>query len=84
MSRVQLAMAIMIATLGFVDSANATNSRAQGKAGQRATCHDKVGAKPWPAMHKRLSGRSACRTQTSISDGASCLEGRLRGLPNTR
>ena len=32
-------------------------------------------------MHKRLSGRSACRTQTSISDGASCLEGRLRGLP---
>jgi hypothetical protein len=45
MSRVQFAMAIMIATLGFVDSANATNSRAQGKAGQRATCHDKVGAK---------------------------------------
>ena len=32
-------------------------------------------------MHKRLSGRSACRTQTSISDGASRLEGRLRGLP---
>jgi hypothetical protein len=37
--------AILIAALGFVDSASATNSRAQGKAGQRATCHDKIAAK---------------------------------------
>jgi hypothetical protein len=45
MSRIPLAIAIIVAMLGFVDSANATNSRAQGKAGQRAICHDKVGAK---------------------------------------
>jgi hypothetical protein len=45
MSRVQLAIAIIIAALGFVDSANATNSRAQGKAGQRAMCQDKIGPK---------------------------------------
>ena len=45
MSRIHLATAIIIAMLGFVDSANAANSRAQGKAGQRAMCHDKVGAK---------------------------------------
>ena len=40
-----LATAIIVVTLGFIDSANATNSRAQGKAGQRAMCHDKIGAK---------------------------------------
>jgi hypothetical protein len=44
-SRTLMVTAIIIAALGFVDSANATNSRAQGKAGQRALCHDKVGAK---------------------------------------
>ena len=44
-SRIYLATAIIVVTLGFIDSANATNSRAQGKAGQRALCHDKIGAK---------------------------------------
>jgi hypothetical protein len=44
-SRIHLVIAIIIAALGFVDSANATNSRAQGKAGQRAMCQDKIGAK---------------------------------------
>jgi hypothetical protein len=48
-SRTFVVTAILIAALGFVDSASATNSRAQGKAGQRAMCHDKIGA-------KRLSG----------------------------
>jgi hypothetical protein len=43
MSRICLATAFIIVTLGFVDSANA--NRAQGKAGQRAMCQDKVGAK---------------------------------------
>ena len=43
MSRIHLATAIIIAMLGFVDSANAT--RKNGKAGQRAICHDKVGPK---------------------------------------
>ena len=45
MSRILIATTIIIATLGFVDGANATNSSAQGKAGQRALCHDKIGAK---------------------------------------
>jgi hypothetical protein len=45
MFRVHVATAIIIAMFAFVDSANATNSRAQGKAGQRAICHDKIGAK---------------------------------------
>jgi hypothetical protein len=44
-SRTLAIAAIVIAALGFVDSASASNSRAQGKAGQRALCHDKVGAK---------------------------------------
>jgi hypothetical protein len=43
MARIHVAAAIVIALLGFVDSANAT--RKNGKAGQRAICHDKVGAK---------------------------------------
>jgi hypothetical protein len=37
--------AIIIAALGYVDSANATNSRHSGIAGQKAICHDKVAAK---------------------------------------
>jgi hypothetical protein len=44
-SRTFVVTAILIAALGFVDSASATNSRAQGKAGQRALCQDKIGAK---------------------------------------
>jgi hypothetical protein len=44
-SRIFLAITITIVTLGFIDSANATNSRAQGKAGQRAMCQDKIGPK---------------------------------------
>jgi hypothetical protein len=44
-SRTLMVTAIIIAALGVVDSANAANSRAQGKAGQRAICHDKIGAK---------------------------------------
>jgi hypothetical protein len=44
-SRILVVTAIIVTALGFVDSANATNSRAQGKAGQRAMCHDKIGAK---------------------------------------
>jgi hypothetical protein len=44
-SRILVVTAIIVTALGFVDSANATNSRAQGKAGQRAMCHDKTGAK---------------------------------------
>jgi hypothetical protein len=43
-SRTFVVTVILIAALGFVDSASATNSRAQGKAGQRAMCHDKIGA----------------------------------------
>jgi hypothetical protein len=45
MSRILIATTIIIATLGFVDGANATNTRAQGKAGQRAICQDKIGSK---------------------------------------
>ena len=45
MSRALVVTAIIIAALGFVDSANATNSRHSGKAGQRAICQDKIGAK---------------------------------------
>ena len=45
MSRILIATTIIIATLGFVDSASATNSRHSGAAGQRAICHDKIGAK---------------------------------------
>jgi hypothetical protein len=45
MSRTLVVIAIVIATLGFVDSANATNSRHSGIAGQKAICQDKVGAK---------------------------------------
>jgi hypothetical protein len=44
-SRTFVVTAILIVALGFVDSASASNSRAQGKAGQRALCHDKIGAK---------------------------------------
>jgi hypothetical protein len=42
-SRTLVVTAIIIAALGFADSANA--NRAQGKSGQRAICHDKIGAK---------------------------------------
>jgi len=45
MSRTLVVTAVMIAALGFVDSANAANSRAQGKANQRAICHDKIATK---------------------------------------
>jgi hypothetical protein len=45
MSRILVAATIIIATLGFLDGANATNSRHSGKAGQQAICHDKTGAK---------------------------------------
>ena len=45
MSRILIAATIIIATLGFVDGASATNSRHSGVAGQRAICHDKIGAK---------------------------------------
>jgi hypothetical protein len=44
-SRTLATAAIVIAALGFVDSASASNSRAQGKAGPRALCHDEIGAK---------------------------------------
>jgi hypothetical protein len=44
-SRKLVATAIIIATLGFVNHANATNSRHSGIAGQKAICHDKVAAK---------------------------------------
>ena len=44
-SRKLVATVIIIATLGFVDNANATNSRHSGVAGQKAICHDKVAAK---------------------------------------
>jgi hypothetical protein len=44
-SRTLAVAAIVIAALSFVDSANASNSRAQGKANQRAICQDKIGAK---------------------------------------
>ena len=46
MSRTLIIAAIMIAAVGFADSANAGgNSRRQGKANQHAICHDKIGAK---------------------------------------
>ncbi len=45
MSRIHVLTAIIIAIFGFADSANATNSRAQGKENQKAVCHDKTGAK---------------------------------------
>jgi hypothetical protein len=45
MSRILVATTIIIATLGLVDSANATNSRHSGIAGQKAICHDKTAAK---------------------------------------
>jgi hypothetical protein len=41
-SRKLVATVIIIATLGVVDNANATNSRHSGAAGHKAICHDKV------------------------------------------
>lgn len=43
LSRLLVVTSILIAALGFSDSANA--NRAQGKANQQAICHDKIAAK---------------------------------------
>ena len=47
MSRTLMVTAVIIATLGFVDSASAGAKLIlrQNKAAARAACHDKVGAK---------------------------------------
>ena len=47
-SRKLVATVIIIATLGFVDNASATNSRHSGVAGQKAICHE--------VAAKRLTG----------------------------
>ena len=56
MFRIHVATAIIIAMFAFVDSANATNSRAQGKAGQRAICHDKIRSQAlvWRSSQSRV------------------------------
>jgi hypothetical protein len=74
MSRILIAATIIIATLGFVDGANA--NRANGKAGQRAICHDKIGAKHLSGDPMKAEWKKCMEDANAISDG-SCA-GRVR------
>jgi hypothetical protein len=68
-SRILVVTTIIVTALGFVDSANATNSRAQGKAGQRAMCHDKIGAKHLSGDPMKAEWKKCMEDANTYSDG---------------
>ena len=76
-SRKLVATVIIIATLGFVDNANATNSRHSGVAGQKAICHDRVEMPKFVTIgYGDLAGYE--RTSKDVRDAAHAHDAELK------